>query len=664
MNSICLAEAVGSGIDYAIIIAYFIAILGFGTFFGRYSKSTKDFFFGGSKFSWWLIAMSMVATGVGSYSFIKYSAAGFTYGMSSGMSYMNDWFFIPFFMFGWLPIIYFARVRSIPEYFQRRFNTPARVMAVIIILAYMLGYIGFNLYTLGVAAKAVLGVDVTLAMFVIAFVSAIYITVGGQTAVIFTDLIQGFMLLAAGAVVFVLGLDYLGADGGLVEGLKTFWANLGFHERLPFARFNRPPDFNFVGVFWQDGVASSITFLFINQGLIMRFLAAKSMTEGRKTILFNTLFLLPLSMIAVGSAGWIGNVMASMGLIDPATKPKEVFVVVTELICKPGVFGFVLAALTAALMSTIDTLINAVAAVTVYDVYQPFIAKGRSDRHYLKVARWVSIVGMALGLAIAFIFTNFDSIYAAHAAFISAVTPPIVVSVFLGAFWKRYTPAAAFWSMFGGATLIVLSIPYPKMIWPFGTWLHGVDPEGGYKFMRAFFGIMVSGVVGVLASFFTRPKPVAEIAGLWIGSIDLGRKMFKGAAPNHEQGSKILASLRVSAEGTSGPTTALSVDQIQPTEATLADTSQVLDYAPVPMTQPPSEYCIVRFSGADMRRMKAQEGDLLYVADARRWLGGLRSSHCRAGHPHDEGNVVLMAAEAFEAGSFLPDRKVRVEKFF
>ncbi len=641
-----LAEAYGSTLDYAIIAIYFAAILGFGTFFGRYAKSTKDFFFGGQKFSWWLIAMSMVATGVGSYSFIKYSAVGFTHGMSSSMTYMNDWFFIPFFMFGWLPIIYFSRVRSIPEYFERRFNTPARIMAVVIILAYMLGYIGFNLYTLGVAAKAVLDVDLYLAMFVIAFVSAIYITVGGQTAVIFTDLVQGFMLLGAGVVTLLLGLNYLGADGGIVEGIKTFWSHLGFQERLPFARFNRPPDFNFVGVFWQDGVASSITFLFINQGLIMRFLAAKSMNEGRKTILFNTLFLLPLSMIAVGNAGWIGNAMAHMGLLDPHTDPKEVFVAVTERICQPGIFGFVLAALTAALMSTIDTLINAVAAVAVYDVYQPFICRNRSDKHYLAAARWISLGGMAAGLAIAFIFTNFKSIYAAHGAFISVVTPPIVVSVFLGAFWKRYTPAAAFWSMIGGAALIVLSIFFPQMIYPFGTWLHGVDPAGKYKFMRAFYGIVASGVVGVIASYFTKPKPEAEIAGLWIGSIDWARAFFKGGKPSYELGEKIVADLRVSDEHTCGP----HKDVVRLPEA--------------PDAQPPADYPIVRLSHEDMKRMKVSEGDLLYVADARRWLGGLRSLHCRAGRGHDQGNVVLMHEDAFKEGSFVADRAVRVEKFF
>jgi len=65
-----------------------------------------------------------------------------------------------------------------------------------------------------------------------------------------------------------------------------------------------------------------------------------------------------------------------------------------------------------------------------------------------------------------------------------------------------------------------------------------------------------------------------------------------------------------------------------------------------------------------MNRMKAAPGDLLYIADARRWLGGLRSLHVKAGKAHDQGNVVLIAEDAFSAGSFLSNRRVRLEKFF
>ena len=136
---------IGTSTDWIVMVIYFLAIMSFGTYFGRYTKDTSDFFFGGRRFSWWLITMSIVATGVGSHSFVKYSAKGFEHGFSSSMTYLNDWFFIPFFMFGWLPIIVYSKVRSIPEYFEKRFNPSARFLATILLLFYMIGYIGIGL---------------------------------------------------------------------------------------------------------------------------------------------------------------------------------------------------------------------------------------------------------------------------------------------------------------------------------------------------------------------------------------------------------------------------------------------------------------------------------------------------------------------------------------
>ena len=104
------AQLTATPLDFVVIVIYFLAILAFGIFFAKYTTSTKDFFFGGQRFSWWLIAMSCVATVVGSYSFMKYSAMGFKYGLSSSMTYLNDWLILPFFVLGWLPIIYFMRV--------------------------------------------------------------------------------------------------------------------------------------------------------------------------------------------------------------------------------------------------------------------------------------------------------------------------------------------------------------------------------------------------------------------------------------------------------------------------------------------------------------------------------------------------------------------------
>ncbi|MCF7840627.1 MAG: sodium:solute symporter family protein, partial [Candidatus Marinimicrobia bacterium] len=228
-------------IPWIVMVLYFILVMGFGSMFGRYTKSTADFFFGGRRFAWWLIAMSILATGVGSHSFVKYSAKAFQHGFSSTMTYMNDWFFMPFFMFGWLPLIYYSRVSSVPEYFQRRFNYKARFLATVALFFYMIGYISIGFLTIGKALQPMLpdllsifGLQISLIgdtglmniIIFVAVITGIYITYGGQTAVIFTDLLQGFILIFAGLLVLFLGFSYLG-------GFANFWHHLPEHFKLP-----------------------------------------------------------------------------------------------------------------------------------------------------------------------------------------------------------------------------------------------------------------------------------------------------------------------------------------------------------------------------------------------------------------------------------------------
>ena len=355
-------------------------------------------------------------------------------------------------MFGWLPIIVYSKVRSIPEYFEKRFNPSARFLATILLLFYMIGYIGIGFLTLGKAVIPMLPesfyifgsvVDVTLmrAIIVIAIITGAYITFGGQTAVIFTDLLQGFILLFAGFLLFMLGISYLG-------GGQEFWGLLPTTWKLPLADFNKPSSFNFVGIFWQDAVAGSVGFLFMNQGLLMRFMACKNVNEGRKAATINILFVLPLSAIVVGNAGWLGKAMSVMdpSIVSPNTSPDEIFVVVASIVTSPGIFGFIMAALTAALMSTVDTLINATAAIFVNDVYRPimrYLKKAYSndkqkDKEELYAARVTSMVITAAGVLSVLAFIQFPTVYEAHGYFHSTLTPPLVVAIFLGVFWMVF----------------------------------------------------------------------------------------------------------------------------------------------------------------------------------------------------------------------------------
>ncbi|MGD9344961.1 MAG: sodium/solute symporter [Candidatus Aminicenantes bacterium] len=606
------ASVVGTRLDYFVILLYFILIFSFGFIFARFTRTTKDFFFGGQRFSWWLITFSCVASVVGSYSFVKYSAAGFRYGMSSSMTYLNDWIVMGFLLLGWLPILYFGRLGSVPDYFKKRFDDRTAVMATIIILLYMVGYIGINLYTMGIALNAMLGTDVFLSAIVVAVVCAVYVTIGGQTSVIMTDLAQGIILLIGGFLLFFLGLHVLG-------GWEVFWSGLPLLHKLPFAKFNEPQEFHFVGIFWQDGIANTFALYMMNQGFILRFLSLKSVKEIKKTFLSLVLVLMPLAAFAVSNAGWLGRAMVSQGVLPAGVDANQIFVQVANRVCQPGLFGFVMAALTAALMSTIDTLINAVSAVAVNDVYKPYLAPNASDRHHLRVARIISLAAAFFGIALVPVFASFKSIYVAHGSFTASITPPMVVAIVLGVYWKKFTPSAAFWTLFGGTMMVALSIAWPALITPFS---HGVDPSGGFKYMRALYGLVASGVIAILVSLLTKTKSVRAIEGLVVGTLDRAKEAYKGAPANEIEGQKAVVTLRIDKE--------IQEIGISPGVAEL---------------------------------LSAIEGDLVYVSDARKYLGGLRSVHAKISAIHDGAAFeVLISPVLIEQGNLKIDRKHRIEK--
>ena len=612
----------GTGIDRIVILVYFALVMGFGAYFGRYSKSTSDYFFGGRRFSWWLITITIVATGIGSHSFVKYSTKAYQYGFSSTMTYMNDWFFMPLFMFGWLPIIYYTKVRSIPEYFEKRFNKTARYLATTMTLLYMIGYIAIQLLTLATALYRIYNIPLMATVIIIAIATTIYMHFGGQTSVIFTDLFQGLILLFAGLLLFVLGLQYIG-EGQFSTGLSSFWSYLTPEEKLPLAHFNSPPNFNFVGIFWQDGIAGSIGFLFLNQGLIMRFMAAKNVNEGRKAAAFNVLLILPISAIVVSNAGWIGRAIANgmPGILPAGLQPNDVFVAVTNIVASPGVFGFIIAALCAALMSTADTLVNASSAIVVNDIYRPLMKKEQSEKKQLEVARYASIGIKVIGVLLVPFFNSFESIYEAHGWFHSTFTPPLVVAVFLGIFWKRFTTPAVIATFTVGAFLMILGQFKHELIAPFS---HGIElrPGKGYSYIGALYNIFVCASVGVIVSLLTKPPSKDKVDGLTVYDVSKLKASFKGGEVNDAKGETVNVEWEIS------------------------DTDDDS----------------IRFSKNDMLKMKAEVGDLVYLCDNRKWLGGLKSIHSVYGEPHDTDGVVMITNNQQQSGLFDQNRKLFGEK--
>jgi SSS family solute:Na+ symporter len=431
----------------------------------------------------------------------------------------------------------------------------------------------------------------------------------------------------------------------------------------------------------------------MNQGLLMRFMACKNVNEGRKAAAINILFVLPLSAIVVGNAGWLGKAISvlSPDIISPNTSPDEIFVVVASIVTSPGVFGFVMAALTAALMSTVDTLINATAAIFVNDVYRPLMKyfrkihddKKTREKAELFAARLTSIAITAAGVLAVLAFVQFPTVYEAHGYFHSTLTPPLVVAIFMGVFWKRFSPAGVITTFLGGVALMILGARYPEIfIAPFD---HGIEmnPNRPYSYIRALYNLVVCIGVGFFVTYTTNLQnrfitwvrnanngqlimilitvfatlaffllvfgittfelfyPVIVILfvplivtyfghydeelgtnGLTVWSIAAAKEAFKGSTPNELVGEKVEVHFKL-------------LDN---------DIDKVL------------------FSKNDLSQMGAEVGDLVYLSDKRKWLGGLKSIHSEYGEPHDEEGIVYINRDHLDHGLFDEGRSLIAEK--
>lgn len=606
----------GAPVDYVIVVGYFALVIANGLYFGRKQQTTRDFFFGGQRFAWWLIAISLVATTIGSYSFVKYSEIGYKYGMGATQSYWNDWVWFPLIVFGWLPLLYFSRILSVPEYFARRFSPQVRRWATVYILIYLIGYVGVNLFTMGVVVNALAGWSIFWSAVIVALISTTYVTVGGQSSVIMNDLLHGLFLLLTGGLIFILGASYLG-------GFEALWDHLPRPTRLAFPNFNEDRNFPAVGVFWQDAIANSAMFYFLNQGILMRFMAAKSLDEGRKAATVMTVGLMFIGALVVASGGIVARSLTHAGVL-PEVAPDQAFFIATELLSHPGVFGLILAGMTAALMSTVDTLITAVSAVTVNDVYRPYFRPQATDRQLLSAARIAAVAAALIGILLVPMFMNFKSIYRAHAAFTAAVTPPMVVTLILSVFWRRFTCKAAVATLAGGLVVMTASMFFPALIKPFAQGVPGGDTVGNFfagmreqEFMRACYGIICCLIIAVGVALFTKPEPWEKQRGLVWGTISDALRHYKGS-PGREC----------------------------PVVRALAQ--------PQPLAQPlprfgESELPSVRITAALAKALEAQVGDLLYVTDRRWWTGGLYSAHVIVGSvsPEDGPPAVAMDATVY-----------------
>ncbi|NOZ55161.1 MAG: sodium:solute symporter [Calditrichaeota bacterium] len=376
--------------DAAAIVIYALAMLGLGWWTSRRIKGTDGYFVGNRSIPGFAVGLSLLGTAISSVTFLAYP----------GSAFAGNWTrLVPGLM---LPIAALIAVRyfvvfyrrtmfvSAYEYFERRFGSWGRSYASILFSLGSIYRMGIILFLLSLPIRVVTGWSVPMVIVVVGVIVTIYTVMGGLEAVIWTDVVQTLVLILGGLV--TLTIVFMRIPGGIPEVLHRAAVAHKFDLVVSF-------DFNFAReTFWMfalAGIIGNIQEFSTDQTKIQRYEAAKSdrsalgavWTVGLGCIPIWTLFMF------VGTALWVFY-QEFPGALAAGLKPDEVYphFILTEM--PPGVGGFVIAAVLAAAMSSIDSSMNGTATVLTVDFYKKYLVRGRDDKHYLKAARWIS---MALG---------------------------------------------------------------------------------------------------------------------------------------------------------------------------------------------------------------------------------------------------------------------------
>jgi SSS family solute:Na+ symporter len=503
-----------SAIDYAIIGIYFCVVLGIGFIARLFIKSDLDFFLSGRSLPAWITGLAFIAANLGALEILGQAANGAQYGIPAVHYYwvgaVPAMVFLGLFM---MPFYYGAKVRSVPEYLRLRFNEPAHAFNAATFAVATVLISGVNLFALALILHLLLGWSITLAILVAAALVLVYITLGGLTSAIYNEVLQFFVIVAALLPLTIVALHSVGGISGLKHAVENFkplgkpglhaWKGLGIHH------VTNPLQSDWVGVVFGLGFVLGFGYWTTNFAEVQRALSARNMSAARRTpligaypkIFLPAIIILP-GLIAVVTVHGLGG--TSVNLQYNTAIPHLIGNFLPQ-----GMLGLAVTGLLAAFMAGVAANVTAFNTVVTYDLIQSYFVKDRDSAYYLRAGRLVTIAGILISIFTAFIAKGYSNIMNYIQTLFSIFNAPLFATFIIAMFWKRATAWAGFWSLVAGtaAAYAVNRLNAYHTIFHFGSALSA-------SFWQAICAFIVGGVVLILVSLVTKPKPEEDLRGL------------------------------------------------------------------------------------------------------------------------------------------------------
>jgi len=489
-----------SPVDAIVVIAYLVGIMLLGIYFRKFIKSSKDYFLGGRALPFWAIGMSIVVSDIGAQDFVGVSGQAYRYGIAVGNF---DWIgSVPAMLLGafiFIPYFWKAGLYTIPEYMGKRYNNALRTLASLTWIIFFLFFLGIIFWASAGILNTLMGWSYWQSIIITAVVVGVYTLCGGLTAVVFTDVIQMVIMFVGGAVVVILGLYEVGGLDGLMNKLADQGdSHQDYFQLIQPADADTP--FPWTGILFGLTFVMANAYMIGNQAIVQRCLAAKNEWHAKASMIWGA-FLKMLIPWLVMFPGLIAIVLLP-NIKDGDHAFSEL---VKELIPSGwGVMGLLFAALFAGLMSSIDSMTNSTATLWTKDIYEKYISKEASDRHYLIVGRIATVVILIFGVITSPISNYFEGIYVAVQTFLSIFQGPTFAVLMLGIFWRRGT-------QWGGLVGYIFGVMVSVTLYALkGKFFTIEDPflyVSWWSFLAGF-------LMTIIVSLFTTPHPEERLYGL------------------------------------------------------------------------------------------------------------------------------------------------------
>ncbi len=448
-----------STLDLTIFSLYCLIILSVGLLVSRskkgHQKNAEDYFLAGKSLPWWAIGASLIAANISAEQFIGMSGSGFVLGLAIA-SY--EWMAaITLIIVGkyFLPIFIKQGLYTIPEFVERRFSTQLKtILAVFWIALFVFVNLTSVLYLGSLALETILGIPLMYGVIGLALFAAAYSLYGGLSAVAWTDVIQVIFLVLGGLFITYLALDIVADGEGILAGFQkvTRTAPEKFHMILEKSNpqyMNLPGISVLVGGLW----VANLYYWGFNQYIIQRTLAAKSIGEAQKGIALAAFLklLIPFIVVLPGISCYVivNDPALMMRLGESATtglpslaEADKAYPWLLQLL-PSGLKGVAFAALTAAIVSSLASMLNSTSTIFTMDIYKQYINREADDRQVVKVGRITAACALIVACIMAPLLGGIDQAFQFIQEYTGIVSPGILAIFLLGLFWKKTTNSAA-----------------------------------------------------------------------------------------------------------------------------------------------------------------------------------------------------------------------------